>query len=350
MVSRYLNNFHMRSSQAIFFCLALLGAALSGCVRREFIPKPPDYRQDLMWYIVKADSCGAGIYTGAESGADVFYAVSTWELDWVTLQGDTCHYADVWNPTHRERMSRELKKAASYMTLGTSLPSQSPDAGIKEFRINNFYAPYYRHITFENWVTRDEALIHRRAQVAMDDIKAAYDEFQRRRDRERPFILAGFSQGGMAVVELLKYMKEADYRQLVAAYVLGYQVTADDTLSCPRIRPAHGADDLGVTICYNTVKDTAYVIRGICDNCALCINPVNWRTDDTPAILHDTITVAVSPEKHVLVVQNYAATEYPPVMGFINVGDIHSCEPWLYSDCLRCNFALRTAHWYSLRD
>ncbi|MBQ4389289.1 MAG: DUF3089 domain-containing protein [Bacteroidales bacterium] len=33
------------------------------------------------------------------------------------------------------------------------------------------------------------------------------DNFQTQRDQSRPLIIAGFSQGGLAVVELLKHMR-----------------------------------------------------------------------------------------------------------------------------------------------
>ena len=71
-----------------------------------------------------------------------------------------------------------------------------------------------------------------------------------------------------------------------------------------------------------------------------------WRTDAMPATLHDTITITVAPEHHVLVATNYSASEYAPFRGFLNVGDIHSCEPWLYSECLQKNIRLRAKEWY----
>jgi hypothetical protein len=33
------------------------------------------------------------------------------------------------------------------------------------------------------------------------------------------------------------------------------------------------------------------------------------------------------------------------IMGIINVGDIHSCEPWLYSECLAKNIKVRAQEW-----
>jgi hypothetical protein len=139
-------------------------------------------------------------------------------------------------------------------------------------------------------------------------------------------------------------MSDETYSQLAAAYVMGYKVTDEDMASCPHIKPAERADDTGVTICYNTVKDEKYVIPIIAST-SIAINPVNWCTDATPAVLHDSITVTLSPEYHVLVVDGYEGSEYKPYEDFINVGDIHSCEPWLYSECIRDNIAERAQAW-----
>ncbi len=292
-------------------------AALSGP-----IPEAPDYCNPTMWVTCDSDSTG--------TGADIFYVVSTWEEDWPTANGRTCHYADVWNPQHRGHMGIEIGGVAAYMAPG-----------------NRFYAPYYRHTTIETFMTLDEDSIYSRTRLSMADVCKAFDIFQSQRDICRPLIIVGFSQGGIAVVELLKHMSDATYEQLAAAYVLGYKVTEADTASCHRIKPAQGEDDTGVTICYNTVKDVRYVKPVIAASCC-CINPVNWHTDSTPAILHDSISVSVDEQHHVLVVSGYSGAEYKPYRDFINVGDIHSCEPWLYSECLQQNMALRARRWRQL--
>lgn len=285
----------------------------------EYIPEAPDYADTTMWFVQDGDTAG--------TGADVFYIVSTWETDWATDDGDTCHYADVWNPKHRQRMAREMKGVAAYMSPG-----------------NLFCSPFYRHTTIDTWVTQDDSIIHRRTRLPVADICTAFDRFQAQRDKSRPLIIVGFSQGGLAVVELLKHIDDGTYRQLAAAYVMGYKVTPQDTAECRRIRPAMGETDTGVVVCYNTVKDVRYANPIISATC-MGINPVNWRTDDTPATLHDTITVRLSPEHHVLVVSGYSGSEYKPYRGFINVGDIHSCEPWLYSECIARNMAVRARQW-----
>ena len=287
------------------------------------IPQAPDYSDSAMWITRDADKEG--------TGADIFYVVSTWEEDWQDAEGRTSHYADVWNPKHRERMAIEMNKVAAYMSPG-----------------NRFYAPYYRHTTMDAWVTQDEDTIWQRTRLAMEDVCKAFDCFLAQHDSTRPIIIAGFSQGGMGVVELLKHISDETYSQLAAAYVLGYKVTEADMNGCTHIRPAKGERDVGVTICYNTVKDVKYT-KSIIAGSAICINPVNWRTDNTPATLHDSITITVSPEHHVLVATGYSASEYAPYRNLINVGDIHSCEPWLYSECLQRNMAVRAGEWRKVK-
>ena len=318
-------------ASAKVFLLGICAFSLTNCfnghVRKAldanasvaYVPEAPDYDDSIMWITADGDQQG--------TGADVFYVVSTWEEDWMTADSIVCHYADVWNPKHRERMAIEMNKAAGYMSPG-----------------NRFYAPFYRHTTIDAFMMESEDSALNRARMAMDDVCTAFDHFQTQRDQSRPLIIAGFSQGGMAVVELLKHMSDEDYGQLAAAYVLGYKVTPEDTLQTKHIKAAQGADDTGVTICYNTVKDVKYINPIIAASC-IGINPVNWRTDATPATLLDTITVTLEPERHVLVVSGYSGSEYHPYKNFLNVGDIHSCEPWLYSECLQKNMALRAKAW-----
>ena len=323
----------MRPPKPFLFLVVIL---LSACVSHQryltnketsqdvstqsaFIPQPPDYADTTMWFTANGDPSG--------TGADVFYVVSTWEVDWQDADGRWSHYADVWKPLHRQRMATEISKVAAYMSPG-----------------NRFYAPYYRHATIEAFMMNNEDSTRQRTRLAMSDVCTAFDYFQAQRDKQRPLIIVGFSQGGLAVVELLKHISDETYSQLAAAYVMGYKVTPSDTLECKHIKAAQGETDTGVTICYNTVKDVKYIQPVVGATC-MGINPVNWRTDATPATLHDSITVTLAPDYHVLVVKGYSGAEYRPFRNFINVGDIHSCEPWLYSDCIKKNMTIRAAQW-----
>lgn len=281
-----------------------------------FVPAQPSYADSTMWHIALND-------TG--TGADVFYIVSTWEYDWYTDEGIVSHHADPSKPEHRADMDIEISQVAQYMADG-----------------NNFYAPFYRHITLDSWATLNEDTINRRYRdVAFVDVQNAFDYYLTHYNNGRPFILAGFSQGGKSVVELLKTLSEETRTRLVAAYVLGYKVTPDDVAQAPWIIAAQDSTDTGVTICYNSVSDVKYVKPVISVPNVMCINPVNWRTDATPAQFHDSITVTLSPEYKVLVLDGYDGSSLPNILDILNVGDYHGIEPWLYSECLHRNFKQR---------
>ncbi|MDO4165228.1 MAG: DUF3089 domain-containing protein [Bacteroides sp.] len=311
---------------AAMMCVACSSHQTSTADRAEYIPVAPDYSDSSMWYQQQNDADG--------QGADIFYVVSTWEFDWTTADGNVCHYADPVNTqSHRDDMTIEISKIAGYMAPG-----------------NNFYSPFYRHITLDSWGTCNEDTINRRYHaVAFQDVQRSFQYFLDSLNEQRPFVLAGFSQGGKSVVELMKTMSDEVKERMVAAYVLGYKVTSQDIAVCKNLKAAQDSVDLGVTICYNSVSDVKYVQPIIAKDNVMCINPVNWRTDATPAVLHDTITVTLSPQYQVLVLDGYSGSEYSPILGIINVGDFHSAEPWLYSECLAKNIRQRIEAYHAHR-
>ena len=282
-----------------------------------YIPSTPDYASASMWYNVPNDNNG--------EGADVFYIPSTWEFDWNTPEGVVCHYADVYNQEHIEDMTKEMSAVAEYMADG-----------------NNFYSPYYRHITLNTWATLNEDTINKRYNsVSFVDVKNAFNYFIEHHNNKRPFILAGFSQGGKSVVELMKTMSPDLRERMIAAYVLGYKVTPEDVAVAPWITAAHDSIDTGVTICYNSVSDVKYIKPIVCVPNVMCINPVNWRTDATPAMLNDSVTVTLDQEHKVLVLDGFDGSYLPNILDILNVGDYHGIEPWVYSEYLRKNFKQR---------
>lgn len=312
----------------------VLGVLLSGIVscKKEndnnnltestYLPKSPDYTDSTMWYEMKNDI--------DNNGADIFYIVATWEFDWKTKDSLLCHYADPVNmPNHRQHMGIEIEKIGEYMGKG-----------------NNYYAPYYRHISLNSWTECEDTISNRFFTVAFDDIKRSFDLFLKKKNNGRPFILAGFSQGAKAVVELVKYMPDSIANRMVAAYVMGYKVTAADTLASHNLKAAQKSDDTGVTICYNSVSDVKYIKPVLCESNIFCINPVNWKCDTTEAMIGDSITVTLLPEHQVLVVKGFDASAYPPILNMINVGDYHGAEPYLYKDFLEKNVKERIEAYY----
>jgi len=307
----------------IVLVIALLLPFLLGtCSKSEdvgdgvYVPSAPVYTDTTMWHIDLND-------TG--DGADVFYIPSTWEFDWYTEDSLVSHYANPWNAAHRANMDIEISEVAKFMADG-----------------NNFYSPYYRHITLNSWATLNEDTISRRYdEVALVDVKHAFEHYLHHFNQGRPFVLAGFSQGAKSVVELIKVMPESVRRRMVAAYVLGYKVTPDDVREAPWLVAAQDSTDTGVVVCYNSVSDVKHIKPVVSAPNVMCINPVNWHTDATPATLNDTITVTLSPEHKVLVLEGFDGSYLPDILGILNVGDYHGIEPWVYSECLRKNIKQR---------
>ncbi len=324
----------MRRGLSQALCVLMLTCAI-GCHGDEapisweemvYVPGAPDYTQPEMWHKINNDADGMG--------ADVFYIPSTWEFDWYTSDDRICHYADPSREDHRADMSIEIEGVSDYMADG-----------------NNFYSPFYRHITLDSWATLNEDTINRRYHdVAFEDVHNAFSYYLREHNAGRPFILAGFSQGGKSVVELLKIMDSDTRSRMVAAYVMGYKVTPEDIASHPYIKAAKESEDTGVVICYNSVSDVKYTKPIVAEPNEMCINPVNWRTDATPAVLNDTITVTLNQKAKVLVVEGYDGSSLPNILDILNTGDYHGAEPWLYSECLRRNFQQRTRAFHKLHN
>ena len=283
-------------------------------------PATPDYRDSTQWYI--ADRGAA---------ADVFYIISTETGDYVLADGSTAHWADTYSDSLRAPLYSEMVGVDTLVSGAL-----------------NFYSPYYRQCSLQTF--ESDSLTTARMPLATDDVRRAFAYYLEHLNGGRPFILAGYSQGAQIMLELLKEMDEETFGQLVAAYAIGITIREEHHR---HIVAAKSADDTGVTICYNSVRDTTCTMRGW-ERSSVAINPVNWRTDGTEAMLvtepspllpvaaqqKDTMTVHLDTSTGLLVVEGFTAEDY--LLPLIGVeGNYHTREIWLYRDQLRENMALR---------
>lgn len=147
------------------------------------------------------------------------------------------------------------------------------------------YAPYYRQMTFPVYSMTD-AEMKPYLDIAYEDISEAFEYYMKHINNGRPFILAGFSQGSQLLLMLMKeYFDDPKYNDLlVASYCIGWRVTEEDIKEYPHLRMATGESDTGVIVSFNTeaegVEDSVIVPNG---TKTLGINPLNWKTDITPA-------------------------------------------------------------------
>ena len=176
----------------------------------------------------------------------------------------------------------------------------------------------------------------------MEDVRAAFDYYLDNYNEGRPFVLAGFSQGGKAVVELVKHAPAEVLGRMVAAYAIGYRISDEEVEQYPQLHPATDSTGTGTIISYNSVAspEAACAVLSPSD---FCINPVNWTTDAVPAALNDSVTVTVDTLNHLLIVDGLDPEAYflPSLAPMFPLGNYHLQELTLYQELLRRNTALR---------
>ena len=297
----------------------------------DALPNEPDYSDSTQWYM--NDRGGQ---------ADLFYIISTETGDYTRSEGTLCHYADTYNDSVRGPLRGEMT-GVDHLLSGNL----------------NYYSPYYRQCSLQSYAS--DSLTQARMPLPTGDVRRAFNYYLEHLNQGRPFILAGYSQGAIILLELLKEIDDSAINRMIAAYVIGATVSDDDARH-PHIMAARRADDTGVTICYNSVRDAGCALPHF-EYSAMAINPVNWRTDDTPATLttepsphipadrqqKDRLTVRLDPTTRLLFVDGYTGTDYVlPLIG--KEGCYHSREVWLYREQLRLNMALRTDSFLKQRE
>ena len=257
--------------------------------------------------------------------ADIFYILPTCIWDWTAADGQTYRYSDYTRTDHIEAFLPSVELAEDIFAQGQY----------------GFYCPFYRQISLNVWMD-GEAAVEELFPLSMEDVSAAFDYYLDNYNEGRPFVLAGFSQGGKAVVELVKHLPAPAYEQMVAAYAIGYRVSDEELAQYPQLRPAVDSTGTGTIICYNSVA-TPEAACAVLSPSDICINPVNWTTGATPVELNDSVTVTVDTDHHLLIVDGLDPEQYwmPSLAPMFSKGNYHLQELTLYQDHLRRNTALR---------
>ncbi len=150
-----------------------------------------------------------------------------------------------------------------------------------------FFAPYYRQAVLYDYKL-DGTQLENYLNYAYQDVRNAFLYYMEHWNGGRPVILAGFSQGADHCIRLMKeFFGSADSAgwkdRLVACYAIGWRITEQE-LTENGLTFAAGESDIGVIVSFNTeaesVTDSLTVPAG---TTALCINPLNWKTDGTVA-------------------------------------------------------------------
>ncbi len=222
------------------------------------------------------------------------------------------------------------------------------------------YAPYYRQMTLSgyNLANQSEYL-----DIAYNDVKDAFTYYIENYNNGRPFVLAGFSQGSQLALQLMKDMfdNEEYSEKLIAAYLIGWRVTEEDIEEAPWLKMAQGETDTGCIISFNSEAenvDSSFIVPA--GTKSLAINPLNWRTDDTPAAAEENkgacftdysgeivrevagLTGAyLDNERGTLKVPDVSPEEYPPSLDLFGDGEYHLYDYQFFYRNLQENVAAR---------
>jgi hypothetical protein len=226
--------------------------------------EPTDYSKTLHWFYLPVS---------VEKDIDVFYIMPT---AWEKLDKSESDICDIDNPT--------LLKGAkvAFAVQATAFET-----------VGNIYAPYYRQI--------DGSLVLDASSDEQDeivggvpafDVIAAFDYYIKHYNNNRPFILAGHSQGAVVMRFLLsKYMKEHPdvYGRMIVAYVIGFSITKDYLFKNPHLKFAEGPDDIGVVVSYNTEAPGFKGKSMVVSPGAIAINPITWTRSEKLATAEESL-------------------------------------------------------------
>ena len=245
----------------LLIAAALVNYTLVACGGDNLAPEPTatDYSQAMHWLSLPAPV----------KAVDVFYLYPT---AWQKVNASDPNICDIDNPSMLTgSASAFARQASAFETLA------------------NIYAPYYRQADAPYTLTlplaEHEAFV---AGVPTLDAVAAFDYYIKNLNKGRPFILAGHSQGSNVLNNILTgYLNDHRdvYRRMIAAYVIGYPVTAQCIADHPHLKFAQGPDDTGVIVSYNTqAPDVAPGVNPVLSGLVgIVINPITWTRGETIA-------------------------------------------------------------------
>ena len=223
------------------------------------IPPAPDYAQKENWL-----ACPPNPDPGK---VDVFWVYPT------VLMDDSHWLQDVNDRETLGAAQRTIERQASVFAGKT-----------------NLYAPFYRQANLAvlslDPKARDEVM-----KICLEDVGRAFDYYLKHLNLNRPFILAGHSQGSDMLIEMAveKWGRTGAEDRLVAAYLIGWSITQEDLLENKALTICREARQINCFISYNSVapglQDKAPTILPR----AVAVNPISWKTDSILAPAADNL-------------------------------------------------------------
>ena len=233
-----------------------------------------------------------------------------------------------------------------------------------------FFAPYYRQVGLSVY-QMDVQDREQYLEIAYEDVKQAFEYYMENYNDGRPIVLAGFSQGADMCIRLLKdcFADEEVKDLLVACYAIGWSISEEELQEYEHLKFAQGETDVGVIVSFNSeaedVSDSLLIPAG---TKTLAINPLNWKTDGTPADKslnkgacftdYDGNITSEIPQltgayiddvRGALKVTDVTSEEYPPVLSIFESGVYHLYDYQFFYRNLQENVSARIANYLELK-
>ncbi|MGI9274003.1 MAG: DUF3089 domain-containing protein [Endozoicomonas sp.] len=296
------------------------------------VPAPPDYSSKEHWaslpeIVDGADISPEGKAQDNQAGAavDVFF-----------LHPTTYYKADSWNQPldHQE---------ANTFTDEQALTNQASVFN----SCCKVYAPRYRQATlysfFEQGPDSDAAI-----ELAYTDVKSAFRYFIKHFNNDRPFIVAGHSQGSKHLDRLLKEVISNSPLQerMVAAYPVGFPLDGSNGIAV-----CDSPAQLGCQVTWNAVSPEFERYRETTSD--ICVNPLSWRKDEEPVDISENLGSINFSEKGqmelavanaqckdgLLLISQLESDQYPD--GLLGKGNYHIYDYSLFHMNIRENVLAR---------
>ncbi|HVU20225.1 MAG TPA: DUF3089 domain-containing protein [Rhizomicrobium sp.] len=148
------------------------------------------------------------------------------------------------------------------------------------------YAPRYREASIYRYLGAPRDIVKKAAALAYDDVDRAFTYFLENYSKDRPFIIASHSQGTEHGFRLLKERVDGTplAERLVAAYLIGYNITDKDAAGLKSLHVCGNATDTHCFVHWATWGEGSSPKARTNDK-LVCVNPLSWMRDGgmTPA-------------------------------------------------------------------
>ncbi|WP_207497142.1 DUF3089 domain-containing protein [Aridibaculum aurantiacum] len=150
------------------------------------------------------------------------------------------------------------------------------------------FAPRYRQVHLRTFFTFNNPAAATAFDVAYEDLKQAFLYYLQHHNNGRPILIAAHSQGSLHAIRLLKEFFDGKplQKQLVCAYVVGWQIKPTDLKTIPL---GQSADATGCIVGWRAYKKgtSDFLVQTENGN-GMVVNPLTWTTLDAwaPASLH----------------------------------------------------------------